>query len=559
MNAVENPRAKKLRKPIHQKIRAALENPPANRIQVICAAYGVGKTELVMRMVDAEKFPVLLGFYTRQLRDESYQRFLEKFPKKSAIKLDSPMEQITTRFGMNEGEFYAYLQNHVGGYFEKTLKAYLEQQALLTDDDIEQVVSPTTDCKRILTAYRQASRRFKRLLNAFFDGEHDAVFITQQGLILRALHSESFSIPDHVNVVFDELEVALWAEGEDRPQDGNGRASRMVAAGGRWSILTGDSRPTRAARMPDPFSVVDCMKKQWIEPITFRTNMPLGLGDSVRVFRGRKYRKSRRRFEQIAAKKNHHNREVALPLILAEEKARAKRDGKKAIFVGNVNQDRFGDLGIRSFESMKGANWIWESETSYRIVILGPCPPPEVLRQNSVLFGSMEHTDFVSWGKDKNGVQLPKETITSLRAEIEELLEGDLLDKVAQVVARVRGFRSRPDCDVVVYLWNRQDSRYLRGKLPYVWLDEPGATPSLVERMYHSGRQLKSGTAELGDELRELKIVKRAMRVNMQHQKVVAGLRRNLGLVCDDLRARYPKFWRYHQPEQPETELLLDE
>ena len=40
------------------KIKKHLKKPVPQRIQVICAPHGVGKTDLVLEMADAKKFPV---------------------------------------------------------------------------------------------------------------------------------------------------------------------------------------------------------------------------------------------------------------------------------------------------------------------------------------------------------------------------------------------------------------------------------------------------------------------------------------------------------------------
>jgi hypothetical protein len=540
-----------MRKRLLPRLRKRLQRPRSKRIQLICAAYGIGKTELVMSLADAERLPVLLAFFTRQLRDETHAWYSQTFPDRRALKLHSPVEKLAAEFGIDEKEFYAYLEHHKSPYFEMALREHLEHK-LLPEDDADHA-----EIKRIVTRYRQHSRRFKHRLKEFFAGQYDIVFMTQQGLLMRILHANDFTIPDHVRVVLDELEVALWASGEVTPLQ-NRKARAALKAGGRWTILTGDSRPIRF-HMPRQFHIVNLLEKQWIDPVALHTHMPLGWGNKVKVFRPTRSPARRAQFEAKAAKENHRNREVALPLIVAEEKARAKQAGQVPVFVGNVGQHQFPELGIRTFESMKGANWLWKSEESYRIVVIGTCPHPEVLEQNSLLFGTSRFTEFAKRGRDKSGWTPPREWQDALQKEQEALLEGDLLDKVAQIVGRVRGFRSRPDCEVVVYLWNRQAAHYVQGKLPFVWLDPPAPQASLVGRIYHSGRPLNGQVRKLADEVRRLKIAKLALRTNAEFQAVQGSLRCNLGRVCDDLLRRHPRLGRHLQTQSSDDPPTADD
>lgn len=539
-----------LRKKLQAEMRKVLENGPRDRIQVICSPYGSGKTHIVQEMADAKAFPVLMTFYTRELRDKTYREFQRDFPGKTALKLDSPMEFVAADYEINEHELYRYVDANSGTYFEKALTAYLE----LVD-----IRSPA-EVKAVLAAYKQRSRRFKRRLAAFFNGEADILFMTQQGLMLRVLHSKNFRIPDTINVVLDELEVALWTEGELAPSSNN-RAQLMLASGGRWSILTGDSRPVRL-RMPRQFRVVDLLEKQFINPIDLHTYAPLGVGNSIQPPMRGSSQHTLDKYRALADARNHQNRAVALPLIAAEERAKAKRDGKKLIMVGNVGKDEFADLGIRTFESMKGDNWLWKSKRSYRIPLFATCPPEEVLKQNSLLFGTRCFEGFVKSGnKGTKGKGLTPEERHSWRAAFKEqnvLLDADLMDKVAQIVARVRGFRNRPDCDVVIYLWSHIDQRYVYGKLPFVWLPPTDPDNSLVLRIYNKGQKLGRQSNVLGDRLRVLKISKKAIRTNHQFQKVQGAFRKNLGLVCDELVSRIPSLQSFAQSLEDEA-LKLDE
>ena len=330
-----------------------------------------------MRMSDADQFPVLMCLYTRELRDKLYNWVQKIYPDKRVLKLDSPMEELARQFDFNETGFYDYLKEQLlpGEHFSKALRGYLEASTMIPDD-FEENDAITEGNKKIVSTYNKLNRAFKRKLKYFFDGHYDLVLMTQQGLMYRILYSNGFSIPSNINVVFDELEVGLWAEGETNPSY-NIKADQMLGAGGRWTILTGDSRPT--IHMPSQFRVINLIKKQFITPIIFRTGMPFGVGRSIRKINFRSHLRQRRH-QALAEKRNHRNREIALPLLIAEEKAIAKEEGKVLQVVGNVGQEHYKDLGIRTFESLKGDNTFWKSRKSFRIVVIGTCPHQEVLK-----------------------------------------------------------------------------------------------------------------------------------------------------------------------------------
>jgi len=181
----------------------------------------------------------------------------------------------------------------------------------------------------------------------------------------------------------------------------------------------------------------------------------------------------------------HRNREIALPLLVAEERVRAKQDGKALLIVGNVDQEKYLYLGIRTFESLKGDNTIFQSDKPYRIVILGTHPPAPVIETNSLVFGGQLIT-----GMPRN----PGENATPTRIyryqTAQRLVEADIIDKVSQIIARVRGFRDRPDCDVVVYLWDMIDEIHKIGKFPFVWLPDANFDQSIVHALYNKGKEI---------------------------------------------------------------------
>ena len=68
---------------------------------------------------------------------------------------------------------------------------------------------------------------------------------------------------------------------------------------------------------------------------------------------------------------------------------------------------------------------------------------------------------------------------------------SDVVDKVCQIIARVRGFRDRPDCDVIVYLWDNMDAIFKKGKFPYVWNDDEANQSSIVQDIYRKRKFCK--------------------------------------------------------------------
>src|SRR5579863_714298 len=329
---------------LQPRIRNSLLHAPNDRIQVVCAPLGSGKTHTVQAMADANTFPVLMAFYTRKLRDKTFEDFQWRYPNKRAIKIDSPMEHVAGQFGIDERKLHEYAHKNPGTYFEKVLREYLE--------DVLSWAPPAVSAA--LSEYKRWSRHFRLQMAEFFDGQADILFMSQQGLMRRILDGHNFAIPAKVNVVLDELEISLWTEDETSAHV-NARAQAMLAAGGRWSILTGDTRPVRFG-MPLQFLVSDLIKKQYIDPIVFHSHAPLGVGISIRPPSRSHSARKWREYRALEAARNHQNRSIALPLVAAEERRIAELGGKTPVFVGNVGQDEFSALRVRSFESMKGNN-----------------------------------------------------------------------------------------------------------------------------------------------------------------------------------------------------------
>lgn len=510
---------KRMREDFDKAISKQLTQHKGKKIKVICGPYGIGKTRKIMNMADAAKFPAIMGFYTRDLRDKTYQWLAANIPNKKAIILHSPLEILEDKYDFDTKEFSNVCLND-DIYYDKALKEYLDIKCMGDENKVN----------KILKTYKQAQNKFKQELNRFFSGGYDIAFLTQQGLMLRILNSDKFKIPRDINVVFDELEVGLWTEDENNPQF-NSRAQRMLKAGGKWTILTGDTRPA-LFQMPSEFRVINKIEKQFISPIAVMTHIPLGLGNSIkRPTRGRKG--VFQRYEKLKDEKNHHNRKIALPLIVAEEKAKAKRDRKELLVVGNVGKDMFKNLGIHSFESMKGDNTIWESKKDFRIVIIGTCPPPQVLQQNSALFGDMFMTEFpISPKISDPDYKFQSEWFSKRKAHADKLLEADLLDKISQVIARVRGFRDRSDCDVIIYLWDRVDRMIKNGKFPYVWFDDVDNNKSLVRDIYMKRKIQEQDFKLIYPTLKKLKLRKKLIKQNVKHSSTQSQFRRNLDSVC---------------------------
>lgn len=258
-------------------------------------------------MADAEEFPVLLGFYTRELRDRTYRWLQKLYPLKKAIKLDSPLEDLGRLHpDFHEQAFFEYLMDRNNSeYFGRSLRAYLEYTHQVEDDN-----SPEMEhVKDIVRTYDRPARKFRKKLQGFFGGHYDIVLTSQQGLLLRIMYSSKFSIPDHIDVIFDELELGLWTDGESSPSFIN-KAVDSLRAGGAWTILTGDLRPLM--RMPNEFRVVNLTRKQFISPITLRTAMPLGVGRSIQRPFNPNSPSLMRRYDQLVAERNHLNREISL-------------------------------------------------------------------------------------------------------------------------------------------------------------------------------------------------------------------------------------------------------
>ena len=119
---------------------------------------------MVCKMADAKKFPVLLGFYTRELRDKTFGWFRQEFHGKKALKLDSPLERLEHLYGFDTKEFLNdFLEPNA--FFSKALRAYLEW------------THPGKDAKvnRIVGSYQQASAKFRKDLKRFYAGEFDVV------------------------------------------------------------------------------------------------------------------------------------------------------------------------------------------------------------------------------------------------------------------------------------------------------------------------------------------------------------------------------------------------
>ena len=130
---------------------------------------------------------------------------------------------------------------------------------------------------------------------------------------------------------------------------------------------------------------------------------------------------------------------------------------------------------------------------------------------------------------------LAREEYLENRASQEMLLEADLVDKISQIIARVRGFRDRPDSDVVVYLWDHVQEIHKKGKFPFVWLNEALPLDSIVGQIYNRRQPLRKNVEVIADRIHELKLEKKFYRQNEKFKKVKRGFRRNLGAVANAL------------------------
>lgn len=495
-----------VRKEFWQDLEKLLKKSRRPYIRAYCWNYGVGKTTQTLALADARTLPILMGFYTRALRDQMWKWARKTYPNKRFLRLLSPIEALEQHFPQFRAtDFYRHVQQRGERFFSNALDEYLSM-----------VFAKPTTRRRAKAFYQNQRRRFQRQLEAFYAGRYDAALMTQQGLVYRILFSKAFHIPDHINVVFDEIEVGLWSEGEGDPKR-NERAHRLLLAGGRWTILTGDLRPALLG-MPKPFKVVSCHAKQFIEPIQLRTWMPFGVGD-----RGRRL---------------HQNRRLALPLLIAEERRRAARDGKGLLMVGNVGQSLYKRLGFRTFESIKGDNWLFRSKTAWRLVIVATCPPPDEIRSNSLVFGKR----LVRWLPKNPGQKAARAAKANYHAAL-KLVAADVMDKVSQVVGRVRGFRNRPDCDVVVYLWDRIDRLNKVGNFPYVWDLSARPSDSIVSDLFNKSKRLSPEAVQnVVDRVRDLRLKKRIIGATARIQGE-SPLEQNLVTVAANL-------WRVWHPRR---------
>lgn len=442
---------RRMRKKFKRKLRLTLQKPRRKFIRILGGPYGVGKTTRALKMAKANTLPILLAFYTRELRNKTFRWAQHNLPNHRIVRLVSPMEAIEKRFPeFIAADFYRYLKGLGNEFFSKALGQYLPMAH----------PSIAIDIIRWHRIYR---RLFDRELKRFYEGEYDAALMTQQGLVNRIIQRHGFRIPHHINVLMDEIEVGLWAEGEEDATR-NSKAQQLLDAGGKWTILTGDSRPA-VLGMPKPFRVKNVLTKQFITPIYFRTYMPLGVGGRGIL---------------------HQNRALALPLLVAEERKRAKRDNIQLIVVGNVGKSAYRGLGIRTFESLKGDNRIFENKKSYRIVVLGTHPSPAEIESNSLVFGKK-----LVRGLPRNPGKTASLHKKRRYEHARNLVSADVTDKISQIIARIRGFRNRPDCEVVVYLWDNLPAIQKLSNFPYVWEPPSDPHPSIVGDLYNRGFDLK--------------------------------------------------------------------